>query len=272
MSDPIATRWQQVRAERRAALIPYLTAGYPTIPASLAAVRMVAEAGADFVEVGIPFSDPLADGPVIQRSSHTALEQGMTVRGVLDLIREAALPVPVIAFSYLNPVLAYGLDRFVGDAREAGVSGLLLTDLPAGEDPSVEARIRSGNLDLIRLVAPTTAGRRLEVAVKGAGGFIYLISRLGVTGARTEIDRGAGELIARVRRATDLPVAVGFGLATAAQARAVAGLADGVVVGSALVEQLGRGLDAARDLLQQLRAAVAGPFDRAKAPPVPFGR
>ena len=245
-----------MRAERRAALIPYLTAGYPTAAASLDALRMTSAAGADFVEVGIPFSDPLADGPVIQRSSHVALEGGMTVAGTLQLIRDARLPVPVIAFSYLNPVMAYGLERFTADARAAGVSGLLLTDLPAGEDPAVEQTVRAGGLDLIRLIAPTTVDRRLHDAVAGAGGFIYLISRLGVTGARTQLN-GAEALVQRVREATSLPIALGFGLATAEQARAVARLADGVVVGSALVERLGSGLEPARALLTELRAAVA---------------
>ena len=253
-----------VRAERRAALIPYLTAGYPTTTASADALRMAADAGGDFVEVGIPFSDPLADGPVIQRSSQVALEGGMTVRRALALIRDVKLSVPVIVFSYLNPVMAYGLERFTVDARAAGVSGLLLTDLPAGEDRALEDQVRAGDLDLIRLIAPTTVERRLDDAIRGASGFLSLISRLGVTGAQTTLDAHAVQMIARVRAAADLPVAVGFGLATADQARTVARLADGVVVGSALVERLGQGLEPARALLTELRAAVAGPFDSPK--------
>lgn len=249
-------------AERRAALIPYLTAGYPTVAATRDALQMVVEAGADLVELGIPFSDPLADGPVIQRSSLVALEQGMTVPRVLELVREARLPVPVIVFSYLNPILAYGLERFVADARAVGVAGVLLTDLPAGEDPEVEGTLGSGGLDLIRLIAPTTAGERLAIVVRGASGFLYLISRLGVTGARTRLDEGSELLVERVRAASDLPIAVGFGLATAEQAATVARIADGVVVGSALVERLGQGLGPARELLTELRRAVQGPFDR----------
>lgn len=255
--DAIAARWRLVGAEGRAALIPYLTAGYPTAGVTRDALRMVVEAGADFVEVGIPFSDPLADGPVIQRSSQVALEGGMTVKKALGMIAELTLPVPVIVFSYLNPVMAYGLERFTADARAAGVSGVLLTDLPAGEDPAVEGTVRAGGLDLIRLIAPTTVDGRLADAVRGASGFLYLISRLGVTGARTELDAGAERMIKRVRAAADLPVAVGFGLATAEQARTVARLADGVVVGSALVERLGQGIEPARALLTELRAAVA---------------
>lgn len=246
-----------MRAERRAALIPYVTAGYPTVGTTRDALRMVVEAGADFVEVGIPFSDPLADGPVIQRSSQLALDGGMTVPKALAMIAELALPVPVIVFSYLNPVMAYGLERFTADARAAGVSGVLLTDVPAGEDPAVEGTVRAGGLDLIRLIAPTTVDGRLLDAVRGASGFLYLISRLGVTGARTELDAGAERMIHRVRAAAALPVAVGFGLATADQARIVARLADGVVVGSALVERLGQGIEPARALLTELRAALA---------------
>ena len=266
MSDSaIAQRWRTVKSERRAALIPYLTAGYPTLDASRSALAMVAEAGADFIEVGVPFSDPLADGPVIQRSSQRALDNGMTVPGVLQLIRDARLPVPVIVFSYLNPIMAYGLERFGHDARAAGVSGVLLTDLPVGEDAGVEHTIRSAGLDLIRLIAPTTEGPRLERSVKGAGGFLYLISRLGVTGARTQLDQHSEDLVNRVRRATDLPVALGFGLATGDQARAVGKFADGVVVGTALVERLAEGLEPARRLIVELRSAVQGPFDRPKA-------
>lgn len=225
---------------------------------------MVVEGGADFVEVGVPFSDPLADGPVIQRSSHAALQQGMNVAGVLELIRETDLAVPVIVFSYLNPIMAYGLERFARDAQTAGVAGLLLTDLPAGEDPSVEQIMRAAGLDLIRLIAPTTEGTRLADAVRGAGGFLYVISRLGVTGTRTQLDEHAAHLVSRVRAVSDLPIALGFGLATGEQARAAARIADGVVVGSALVERLGEGIEPARRLMAELRAGVQGPFDRPK--------
>jgi len=254
----MAARWRDLRRRRRAALIPYLTAGYPGKRASLEAVHMVVEAGADFVEVGIPFSDPLADGPTIQRASHAALKEGMTVAGALALIREARLPVPVIAFSYLNPLLAYGLERFAGDAIAAGVEGVLVTDLPAGEDPRVEATLRAAGLAVIRLVAPTSTAARLEPLVRGAEGFLYLIARLGVTGARTVVGDALASTIGRVRAATPLPIAVGFGIASGDQARAVARWADGVVVGSALVERLGRGLEPARALMRELREALDG--------------
>jgi len=217
---------------------------------------MVVAAGADFLELGIPFSDPLADGPVIQRASHTALENGMTVAGALALLREARPPVPVIAFSYLNPLLAYGLERFAAEAAAAGVGGVLVTDLPAGEDPAVETRFRAAGLDTIRLVAPTSTATRLEPLLRGAEGFVYLIARLGVTGPRTVVGDQLAATIARVRAATPLPIAVGFGIAGGEQARAVAPLADGVVVGSALVERLGQGMEPARALMAELREAL----------------
>lgn len=246
-----------MRAERRAALIPYITAGYPTPAVSRDALRAAERAGADFVEVGVPFSDPLADGPTIQRSTQAALDQGMTVDGVLALVREARLAIPVVIMTYVNPVMAFGVERFVSAAQAAGVSGLLLTDLPAGADPDLEQRAAGGGLALIRLVAPTTPEGRLAAAVRGATGFIYLISRLGVTGVREQVPSDLGAQVARVKAATTLPVAIGFGIGTAEQAAAAARVADGVVVGSALVEALGNGgLASGEKLLRELAAAV----------------
>jgi len=246
-----------VRDAGRAALIPYLTAGFPTAAVSLEALQRVAGAGADLIEVGVPFSDPLADGPTIQRSSEVALAQGMTLGGVLDLVRRAALRVPVVLMTYVNPVLAYGAARLLGDAASAGVSGLLLTDVPAGADPALERTVMASPLDLIRLVAPTTPPERLIQAATGGGGFVYLISRLGVTGARARVPDDLGAQVARVRAATTLPVAVGFGISTAAQVREAARLADGVVVGSALVEALGAGGPAAAERLVRELAQAA---------------
>ncbi|TMI01735.1 MAG: tryptophan synthase subunit alpha [Betaproteobacteria bacterium] len=257
---PIAARWRAIRGNagtRRAALIPYLTAGFPTPEVSLEALRCVAAAGADFVEVGVPFSDPLADGPTIQRSTQAALDQGMTVPRVLDQIRRAALEIPVVVMTYVNPLMAFGLERFVREAAAAGVSGLLLTDFPAGADPELEAMVQESPLALIRLLAPTTTPDRLARAVQGASGFLYLISRLGVTGVRDQVPADLAEHVARVRSASALPVAVGFGISTPAQARATARLADGVVVGSAIVDALAAGgVGAAERLVRQLADAV----------------
>jgi tryptophan synthase alpha chain len=255
--NAIAARWRALGKSR--ALIPYLTAGFPTPAVSLDALRRVAAAGADFVEVGIPFSDPLADGPTIQRTTQAALEQGMTVPRVLELISTAALAVPVIIMTYLNPVLAYGVERFAKDAPAAGAAGVLLTDLPAGADPAVEQAVTGGSLALIRLVAPTTDDARLKAALSGATGFVYLISRLGVTGVRDNVPADLDRQVQRLRAATRLPVAVGFGIGTPAQAAAAARSADGVVVGSALMDALAQGGVAAMErLTRELAGAVHG--------------
>jgi len=252
----LAAAWSALRGSGRPALIPYLTAGHPDLATSAEAFRAADEI-ADILEVGVPFSDPLADGPVIQRSTFAALRQGMTLAGTLELVDRLHPRKPVVVFSYLNPVLQYGIDRFLSDAERLGIAGLLLTDLPAGGDPSLEDRIRASSLDLIRLVAPTTSPARLAEAMAGAEGFVYLIARLGVTGASRSLSHGLAEQVARVRAFTPLPIAVGFGISTPAQAAEAAGLADGVVVGSALVELLEReGVGAARRFLGQLRAAL----------------
>ena len=257
MSDlSLSTAWRAVRARGRTALIPYLTAGHPTPQASLDVLRRVA-VHADIIEVGVPFSDPLADGPVIQRSTFTALQQGMTLAKTLALVTEAKLERPVVLFSYLNPVRRYGLSRFLQDALKAGVTGLLLTDLPAGGDAEVETACAGSPIDLIRLVAPTTPAARIAATLAGARGFVYVVARLGVTGMSAGVAADLGETVARVRAVTDLPVAVGFGISTADQARQVSRLADGVVVGSALVDRLEReGPVGAEAFLRGLRVAL----------------
>jgi tryptophan synthase alpha chain len=257
LSESILARaFEVLRARGRTALIPYLTAGYPDLRTSEDALRAADEI-ADVLEVGVPFSDPLADGPTIQRSTFQALKQGMTLAGTLDLIARCRLRRPVVVFSYLNPILRYGLDRFLRDAGDLGVAGLLLTDLPAGSDAAVEEAVRESPLDLIRLIAPTTRPERLRAAVDGAEGFVYLVARLGVTGASNALAADLAASIGRVREATTLPVAVGFGISSAEQAAAVGRLADGVVVGSALVDVLGTGgVPAARRFLGELRAGL----------------
>ena len=256
-TSAIAQRWRALGKSR--ALIPYLTAGFPTYEASLDGLRRVQAAGADVVEIGVPFSDPLADGPTIQRTTQAALEQGITLPRVLALVRDAALQVPIVIMTYLNPVLAYGVERFAKDARAAGVAGVLLTDLPAGADPAIENAVTTNGLDLIRLIAPTTDDRRVAAAMSGAGGFIYLISRLGVTGARDSVPADLEAQVRRVRGASRLPIAVGFGISTPAQAAATARYADGVVVGSALMDALANKGPGAMELLaRELAAAVHG--------------
>jgi len=256
-APPIATRWRALGKSR--ALIPYITAGFPSFAVSLEVVRAFARAGADFIEVGVPFSDPLADGPTIQRTTQAALEQGMTVPRVLDLVRQADVSVPIIIMTYLNPVLSYGIERFATDAHAAGAAGVILTDLPAGADPAVEQAVSGRGLDLIRLVAPTTDDRRLKTALNSATGFVYLISRLGVTGARDTVPADLDAQVQRIRAATTLPVVVGFGIGTPAQAAAVARSADGVVVASALMDVLAKdGVGGLERLTRDLAHAVHG--------------
>jgi tryptophan synthase alpha chain len=257
LSDPgLDETWRELRRAGRTALIPYLTAGHPDRRSSIDALRRAAE-HADLLEVGVAFSDPLADGPTIQRSSFDALRAGMTLPRTLELIAEAGLQKPVVIFSYLNPIRRYGIERFLRDAADLGIAGLLLTDLPAGSDPGVEDAVRQSPLALIRLVAPTTTGSRLREVVEGAQGFLYLVARLGVTGASARLASGIEDYLGRVRAASPLPLAVGFGISTPEQAARVARLADGVVVGSALVELLAReGPAAAGAFLGRLRAAI----------------
>jgi tryptophan synthase alpha chain len=231
------------RAEGRAALVPYVTAGYPERGSTVDALNALEAAGADVIELGIPFSDPLADGPTIQHASFVSIEKGTTLAGVLDdLARFRAVSrAPVVLFTYLNPVLRYGIADFLRDAEEAGANGLLLTDVPTGSDPELEKKVVDSPLDLIRLVAPTTPLERVPKVAEGGSGFLYYISRTGVTGARGELRKELAEEVGRIRKAVRIPVAVGFGISTPEQAAAVAAVADGVVVGSALIQALDRG-------------------------------
>lgn len=247
------------RAAGRPALIPYVTAGHPGADVTVELLGALADAGADVIELGVPFSDPLADGPTIQRSSYASLRAGTTVERVLgDLARfRQERATPVVLFTYLNPVLRYGVEAFIADAVEAGANGLLLTDLPAGSDPALERAVADSPLDLIRLVAPTTRAERVPEIARGGSGFLYYISRTGVTGARDAVRDALAEEVRAIRAAVELPVAVGFGISTPEQAARVGALADGVVVGSALVDALERGgVEAGAAFVRALRAAL----------------
>ncbi|HUH13569.1 MAG TPA: tryptophan synthase subunit alpha [Longimicrobiales bacterium] len=248
------------RAGRRA-LIPYLTAGFPRREDTLPLLDSLAAAGADVLELGVPFSDPLADGPTIQRASQRALDGGATPAWVLETLAafRRGHDTPVVLFTYLNPILAYGPERFLTDAAEAGADGLLLTDLPVGSDPELEGLIEASPLALVRLVAPTTPRERaLEIAHRSQG-FLYYVSRTGVTGARAELRDALTAEVETLRSATDLPIAVGFGISTPEQAATVARVADGVVVGSALIDVIERGgLEAGAELIAGMRRAMDG--------------
>ena len=255
----LGAAFEVARGEGRAALVPYVTAGHPSPEETAEVLLGIADDGADVVELGVPFSDPLADGPTIQRSSFEAIRQGVDLRWTLDALAafRARRPTPVVLFTYLNPVLRHGLDRFLEDAAAAGAQGVLLTDLPVGADPPLEARIDGSPLDLIRLVAPTTKPERVRRIAAAARGFLYYVSRTGVTGARQELQEGLAREVAEVRAVTSVPVAVGFGISTPEQAAAVARVADGVVVGSALVDALAEeGVEGGRRLVRRLRRAV----------------
>jgi tryptophan synthase alpha chain len=256
-SNRLDRRFASLRENGRRALVCYVTAGFPDPDRSLELIAGLQDAGADVIEVGVPFSDPIADGPVIQDSSQRALTQGMTLDRTLELIARARCRVPVVLFSYLNPLIAAG-DDLLSRAADSGVDGILVTDLPVGADPAREEWLGSSSLAFIRLVAPTTPLARMrEIAAHGSG-FIYLISRLGVTGASEGIPAELAETVSRLRLACDLPICVGFGVASPAQAAAVGALADGVVIGSALVREADKSVDRAVALAVSLRQALDG--------------
>ena len=254
-SDPFARTFAVLSSRQCAALVVYLTAGHPDFERSLELMQGVAEAGADVIEAGVPFSDPLADGPVIQASSQRALEGGMTFDRTLELISRAKSRQPVVLFTYLNPLLAAG-DDALERAASAGASGVLVTDLPLGADPALEERIAAGPLAFIRLVAPTTPATRMADIARHGSGFVYLISRTGVTGLRSELPPELPATVERLRSATTLPICVGFGISTPDHAAAVARLADGVVVGSAVVRAADSSVKEAVALVRSFREAI----------------
>lgn len=251
----IDQRFAALRNEGRTALVCYVTAGFPDTSRCLELLEGLQHAGADVIEVGVPFSDPIADGPIIQQSSQQALAGGMNLNRVLELVARAQLAIPVVLFSYLNPLIAGGADVLVR-AQDAGVDGVLVTDLPLGSDQPREDWLAASELAFIRLVAPTTPAGRMSAIARTGSGFVYLISRLGVTGLHAELPVDLPETAQRLRRATTLPLCIGFGVSTPAHARAVAAVADGVVVGSALVRAAAESVESALLLTRSLRAAL----------------
>jgi tryptophan synthase alpha chain len=233
----IASTFRRLGKTNEAALIPYVTVGYPSLDLTRHILPIIARQGADLIELGIPFSDPLADGATVQRASHAALEAGVTVADCMSVAAEArrSNEVPLLFMSYYNPIHRYGLDRFAQDAAASGVDGLIIPDLPPEEASAIKAACDAVGIDLIFLVAPTSTDERISRVVEMASGFIYCVSLVGVTGARSELGASVGELIERVRKYTDLPLVVGFGISKPEQVEQVASIADGAVVGSALV-------------------------------------
>ncbi|MFL5559940.1 MAG: tryptophan synthase subunit alpha [Gemmatimonadaceae bacterium] len=253
--DLLAQRFDTLRTAGRRALVPYLTAGHPDPARSLALLQGLADAGADAIEVGVPFSDPMADGPVIQGSSQQALRHGMTLDKTFELIARAKVNVPIVLFSYLNPLIAAG-ENVLARASEAGCAGVLVTDLPVGADPDRESWLGDGPLAFIRLVAPTTPSDRMREIARHGRGFVYLISRMGVTGMSQSLPPELGDTIGRLRAVTTLPVCVGFGISRPEQAKSVSTMADGVVVGSAIVRAAEESVDEALSLARAMRAAI----------------
>jgi len=243
-------------AQRRAALITYLTIGYPAPADTPALVAALQAGGADIVELGVPFSDPVADGPTIERASQVALQAGMTPAACLRLVqglRRDGIGVPLVLMGYYNPIFSYGLEHYVEDCARAGVDGLIVPDLPPEEAGELGAACRRCGLTLVFLVAPTTDEARLAKIAAATEGFLYVVSRLGTTGVDHDPGQGLAAQLARARRHAHTPVAVGFGISTPAQARSLAPLADGIIVGSAVVEHAARGPEALREYVASLR-------------------
>ncbi|MBI5087013.1 MAG: tryptophan synthase subunit alpha [Acidobacteria bacterium] len=241
-SERIAERFAACKAAGRPALVAYITAGDPTPGATEELALAMERGGADVLELGAPFSDPIADGPVIQRASDRALKAGTTVARVLDIassIRKRS-DIPIVLFSYLNPLLRYGFDRLCSDARQAGVDGCLLTDLSVEEAGDMTETLRRHGLDTVFLAAPTSTERRLALVAQHSTGFVYVVSRSGVTGEQDSVSGGVEELIANLRRHTALPLAVGFGISRREHVEAVGRYADGVIVGSAFMRLIER--------------------------------
>ena len=236
----IGERFARLGGERRKAFVAFVTAGDPSLDRTVESALEMEKAGVDVLELGIPFSDPLADGPVIQRASERALRRGVTLERVLDAVRRVrqTSELPLLLFSYFNPLYRYGLERLTRAARDAGADGVLVTDLPPEEANGWLDHARAAALDTVFLAAPTSPDERLRRVAAASRGFVYAVSRTGVTGERDALSDDARPLVARLKQLTDEPVALGFGIATPQQVKAAAELADGVVVGSALVRFL----------------------------------
>src|SRR5438270_2422999 len=278
MTTRIDHRFAELRRHDRAALVTFLTAGDPDPDTSLAILKALPAAGADVVELGMPFTDPMADGPAIQASSLRALKAGQTLKKTLAMVRafrKADDTTPIVLMGYYNPVYIYGVEKFLADAKSAAVDGLIIVDLPPEEDDELCLPTLKAGLNFIRLATPTTDDKRLPAVLANTSGFVYYVSITGITGMAAPDTSQVNAAVARIKRHTRLPVAVGFGVKTAAHARAIAGGADGVVVGSALIDALKQSLDkhnkatgktvkAVTELVLALAAGVRGARHKAK--------
>jgi len=263
----IADAFGDLKAKQRRALIPFVVAGDPDLETTLKIIQTLARDGADLIELGVPFSDPIADGPVNQRAAQRALAAGVSLADVLGLVRRARADVhqPIVLLSYYNPILQYGLTRFCADASSAGVDGVVIPDLPPDESEELMTTARPHGLDVIFLLAPTSTSERISFVAERASGFIYCISLTGVTGVRERLPEDIRDLVRGIKAKTRFPVCVGFGISTPEQARAVAEIADGIIVGSAIVallespsDRVGRLSRFVQDLRRALDAVVVG--------------
>ena len=257
-----AKRIRDVFGKGRAALMPYFTVGYPDYETSLNVIEACVEAGADLMELGMPFSDPLADGPTIQHSTQVALENGITVKQCLDAVadlRSRGIEIPLLLMGYINPILAYGLEKFVRDAARAGASGFIVPDLPPDEAGEMRSLCKHYDLDMVFLLAPNSSDERIQFVTELSSGFVYLVSVLGITGERDALPVELAEFLSRVRSQTEKPLAVGFGISTPDQAAVVGEIAGGVIVGSALIKAVGQAdqpVDVARKFVAELKSAL----------------
>lgn len=242
MTNRIDMKFEVLTQAGRIALVPFITVGYPDIDTSEELASVLLESGADILELGIPFSDPLAEGKTIQKTSFHAIQQGVTISRSLELLKKLRVHnsnEPLVFMGYLNPFLSYGLDKFARDAAKAGLDGVIVPDLPSEESGIFSKLLEKNGLYLIPLIAPTSSDRRIEQACANAGGFIYCVSLTGVTGARTELKLEVEDFVERVRNYTDLPLVVGFGVSTGEHIKTLSKFADGAVVGSALLDAIG---------------------------------
>lgn len=263
----ISRCFETLRRNQECALIPFITAGDPDLETTAKALQVLDHAGADMIELGVPYSDPLADGPVIQSAATRALQRGTTLEQVLEMLKgiSPSLRSPIILFTYYNPILHRGVDKFLGQIKEAGVSGLVVPDLPLEEAAGLLKPASEVGIDLTLLVAPTSSPERIEAIARASQGFIYLVSVTGVTGIRTEMHTRVGDLLQQIRNVTDKPIGVGFGISDTQQARQVqAWGADAAIVGSAVVKRLAegtpeQGLEAIAQFCQNLKTAIKNP-------------
>ncbi|HEY0646295.1 tryptophan synthase subunit alpha [Phenylobacterium sp.] len=255
----IEKRFAALRAEGRAAFVPYVMAGDPDAATALAILKGLPAAGADLIEVGFPFSDPMAEGPPIQRAAQRALAKGMTLRATLEAIRafrETDQTTPIILMGYTNPLVTWGYEAFARDAAQAGVDGMIIVDLPPEEADELADALDANDVSLIRLATPTTDDKRLPVVVRRTSGFVYYVSVAGVTGVKEADAQAVAPHVERVRKASGLPVAVGFGIKTPERASAIAQVADAVVVGSALVDEVAEAVDLNEDVTGRVLSKV----------------